>query len=86
MEGKRNLKGMEICDAIKKGTAFVEEGYKGYWDRILCGEKTCLEGYEDRLAEPRCIDGKERFICPLEKWLVEREKPQTGLEYPFGKI
>lgn len=65
---------MEYCEALKKRTAF-KEMYKGCFDRILCEENPCLYEYENRLTELQCTDGKERFICPLEKGLVN-SKPQ----------
>ena len=64
----------KYCEALKKGTAF-EEMYKGCFDRILCEENPCLYGHENRLPESRCIDEKERFVCPLEKGLVEKKEP-----------
>lgn len=63
----------EICDAIANNTAFEEE-YKGWTERVLCEEERCLEGYKKRDIENRCIDKKERYICPLHKGPISIKK------------
>lgn len=70
MEKGTNLSESKICEAIDKGTAFIET-YKGWIERVLCEEEKCLKGYKNRFAEDKCTDKVIRYICPLYEEIKE---------------
>jgi len=72
MEKRTNSNESEICDALKKGTAF-EVVLHGAYDVILCGEEKCLKGYEERSKE-----GDTLYTCPLSEKMMELIRKQKN--------